>query len=48
MSLKDFLKEHLDLGRDGVSRVDVKDSFSFFNTETSEKIMQMNFFEAKV
>ncbi|MBW2962519.1 DEAD/DEAH box helicase [Mesonia aestuariivivens] len=37
MSLKDFLKEHLDLGRDGVSRVDVKDSFSFFNTDTVEK-----------
>ena len=34
MSLKDFLKEHLDLGRDGVSRVDVKDSFSFFNSES--------------
>ncbi len=36
MSLKDFLKEELDLGRDGVSRVDVKDSFSFFNTDASE------------
>ncbi len=35
MSLKDFLKEHLDLGRDGVSRVDVKDSFSFFNTDSN-------------
>ncbi|MFC0520072.1 DEAD/DEAH box helicase [Mesonia maritima] len=36
MSLKDFLKEELDLGRDSVSRVDVKDSFSFFNTDASE------------
>lgn len=45
MSLKDFLKEHLDLGRDGVSRVDVKDSFSFFNTETSEKDKVLAAFE---
>lgn len=37
MSLKDFLKAHLDLGRDGVSRVDVKEGFSFFNTDTSER-----------
>lgn len=34
MKLKDFLKENLDLGRDDVSRVDVKDSFSFFNTSS--------------
>ena len=45
MSLKDFLKEHLDLGRDGVSRVDVKDSFSFFNTETAEKDKVLAAFE---
>jgi len=45
MSLKDFLKEHLDLGRDGVSRVDVKDSFSFFNTESSEKEKVLAAFE---
>jgi ATP-dependent RNA helicase DeaD len=31
-SLKDFLKEALDLDRDEVYKVDVKDSFSFFNT----------------
>ncbi|WP_394907990.1 DEAD/DEAH box helicase [uncultured Mesonia sp.] len=36
MSLKDFLKEQLDLGRDAVSRVDVKNNFSFFNTDTAE------------
>ena len=45
MSLKDFLKENLDLGRDGVSRVDVKDSFSFFNTDTSEREKVLAFFE---
>lgn len=41
MTLKDFLKDTLDLGRDAVSRVDVKDSFSFFNTESEhqEKIL---------
>ncbi len=31
-SLKDFLRSTLDLGRDDIFRVDVKDSFSFFNT----------------
>ncbi|SHI76182.1 ATP-dependent RNA helicase DeaD [Mesonia phycicola] len=45
MSLKDFLKEHLDLGRDAVSRVDVKDSFSFFNTDTAEKDKVLAAFE---
>jgi ATP-dependent RNA helicase DeaD len=35
MSLKDFLKETLDLGRDDVYKVDVKDSFSFFNTDAA-------------
>ncbi|TDN85213.1 ATP-dependent RNA helicase DeaD [Salegentibacter sp. 24] len=34
MSLKDFLKATLDLGRDDVYKVDVKDSFSFFNTDS--------------
>ena len=33
MSLKDFLKEVLDLGRDDVFKVDCKETFSFFNTE---------------
>ncbi len=32
-SLKDFLKEQLNLGRDDVFKVDVKGSFSFFNTD---------------
>ena len=41
MTLKDFLKATLDLGRDDVSRVDVKESFSFFNTdsELAEKVV---------
>ncbi|WP_417886763.1 DEAD/DEAH box helicase [Zunongwangia sp.] len=36
MSLKDFLKEKLSLGKEDVFKVDVKESFSFFNTEASE------------
>ncbi len=41
MKLKDFLKENLELGRDDVFKVDVKESFSFFNTEkeTQEKVL---------
>jgi ATP-dependent RNA helicase DeaD len=34
-SLKDFLKATLSLGRDDVFKVDVKESFSFFNTDES-------------
>ena len=45
MSLKDFLKETLDLGRDDVSRVDVKDSFSFFNTDASLTDLILNTFK---
>ncbi|HEX8269049.1 MAG TPA: DEAD/DEAH box helicase [Flavobacterium sp.] len=43
MSLKDFLKETLDLGRDDVYKVDVKEGFSFFNTdpEHSDKVMEV-------
>ncbi|GFZ76982.1 DEAD/DEAH box helicase [Aquaticitalea lipolytica] len=41
MKLKDFLKEILELGRDDVFKVDVKESFSFFNAEKElqEKIL---------
>jgi len=41
MSLKDFLKETLELGKDDVFKVDVKESFSFFNTEKAlqEKVL---------
>ena len=43
MSLKDFLKETLDLGRDDVYKVDVKEGFSFFNTDSehSDKVMEV-------
>ena len=43
MSLKDFLRETLDLGRDDVFKVDVKEGFSFFNTEPehTEKVMEI-------
>ncbi|SNA79487.1 DEAD/DEAH box helicase [Flavobacterium psychrophilum] len=43
MQLKDFLKETLDLGRDDVFKVDVKEGFSFFNTdaEHTDKVMQV-------
>ncbi|MGQ3086290.1 DEAD/DEAH box helicase, partial [Flavobacterium sp.] len=33
MSLKDFLRDTLGLGRDDVFKVDVKEGFSFFNTD---------------
>ena len=35
MSLKDFLKATLELGRDDVNRVEVKNNFSFFNVDNS-------------
>ncbi|WP_297702688.1 DEAD/DEAH box helicase [uncultured Eudoraea sp.] len=37
MSLKDFLKDTLHLGKDDLFKVDVKESFSFFNTEAALK-----------
>ena len=42
MTLKDYLKETLDLGRDDVYKVDVKEGFSFFNTdpEFTDKVME--------
>lgn len=41
-SLKDFLRDTVDLGRDDVFKVDVKESFSFFNTDAAhtEAILQ--------
>jgi len=41
MSLKDFIRETVGLGKDDVFKVDVKDSFSFFNTdaEATKKIL---------
>lgn len=44
MKLKDFLKEVLELGRDDVFKVEVKDSFSFFNTENELKDKVLAFF----
>ncbi|WP_299367610.1 DEAD/DEAH box helicase [Winogradskyella sp.] len=44
MSLKDFLKAVLELGRDDVFKVDVKDSFSFFNTEKELQEKVLTFF----
>ena len=44
MKLKDFLKEKLELGRDDVFKVDVKESFSFFNTEKAMQEKVLAFF----
>ncbi len=44
MSLKDFLRDNLGLGQDDVFKVDVKDSFSFFNTEKEHKAKILEFF----
>ena len=44
MSLKDFLKETTGLG-DGIYKVDCKDSFSFFNTDTEHKDTILALFE---
>ncbi|HEX9825839.1 MAG TPA: DEAD/DEAH box helicase [Flavobacteriaceae bacterium] len=45
MNLKDFLKEVLELGRDDVFKVDVKDSFSFFTTDSSLQEKVLGFFK---
>ncbi|EAR01584.1 DEAD/DEAH box helicase [Maribacter sp. HTCC2170] len=41
MSLKDFIRDTVGLGKEDVFKVDVKDSFSFFNTDAdaTEKIL---------
>ncbi|MCK7589916.1 DEAD/DEAH box helicase [Subsaxibacter sp. CAU 1640] len=44
MSLKDFLRDILELGRDDVFKVDVKDSFSFFNTDNELQEKVLSFF----
>jgi len=43
-SLKDFLKATLNLGRDDVFKVDVKNSFSFFNTDADLSDLVMSTF----
>jgi ATP-dependent RNA helicase DeaD len=45
MSLKDFLRDLLQLGKDDVYKVDVKDSFSFFNTDTKHQELVMGIFK---
>jgi len=42
MTLKDFLRDTLELGKDDVYKVDVKEGFSFFNTdpEHTDKVME--------
>lgn len=49
MSLKDFIRDTVGLGQDDIFKVDVKDSFSFFNTDAvvTEKILS-TFTEFKV
>lgn len=44
MSMKDFLREALELNQGDVFKVDVKDSFSFFNTETVHMAKVLEFF----
>jgi ATP-dependent RNA helicase DeaD len=45
MSLKDFLKDLLQLGKDDLYKVDVMDSFSFFNVEEKHKDLILQAFE---
>lgn len=45
MTLKDFLKDLLDIGSDSLSRVDVKESFSFFNTNAEHQERVLSAFE---
>ena len=44
MTLKDFLKDLLQLGKDDVYKVDVKDSFSFFNTDDKHQELVLGIF----
>ena len=44
MSLKDFLRDLLELGKDDLFKVEVKDSFSFFNTENEFQEKVLSFF----
>ena len=49
MSLKDFLRDTVNLGKDDIYKVDVKDSFSFFNTDAAvTDIILRTFTEFKV
>ena len=44
MKLKDFLRDTLQLNQDDVYKVDVKDSFAFFNTDAAHKAKVLEFF----
>lgn len=44
MSLKDFLRDVLEVDKDEVYKVDVKDSFSFFNTDSKHQELVMGVF----
>jgi ATP-dependent RNA helicase DeaD len=44
MRLKDFLRELLELGQDDIFKADVKENFSFFNTDSSIKPKVLDFF----
>lgn len=44
MTLKDFLRDQVGLGKDDVFKVDVKDSFSFFNTEKEQQEKVLAYF----
>ena len=45
MKLKDFLRDTLQLSQDDVFKVDVKDSFAFFNTDNIYKSKVLEFFK---
>ncbi|MFC4097058.1 DEAD/DEAH box helicase [Euzebyella saccharophila] len=44
MSLKDFLRDTLNLGKEDVYKVDTKDTFSFFNTDEAHTEAILQFF----
>jgi ATP-dependent RNA helicase DeaD len=44
MTLKDFLRDLLQLGKDDVYKVDVKESFSFFNTDDTHQELVLSVF----
>jgi ATP-dependent RNA helicase DeaD len=44
MKLKDFLRDTLQLSQDDVYKVDVKDSFAFFNNDNNHKSKFLEFF----
>ena len=44
MRLKDFLRDSLQLNQEDIYKVDVKDSFAFFNTDLTHKAKVLEFF----